>query len=107
MRAATYQTGLVCSACGRLHDAQVLQTVCIACGKPLFAQYVLDRVAAAWRREDLASRPQTLWRYHELLPLSVAEAVSLGETMTPLLACRALAERLRLKHLWIKDESRL
>ena len=37
-------------------------------------------------RDDIASRPEDLWRYHELLPVrDVANVTTLGEGMTPLL----------------------
>ena len=48
-----------------------------------------------------------MWRYRELLPVAPPEAVTLGETMTPLLDCPRLAATLGLKRLLIKDESRL
>ena len=77
-------------------------------GKPIWVRYDLTAVARAVRREDLARRPVTLWRYRELLPLSRDEdAVTLGETMTPLLRCTRLGRRLGVERLWIKDESRL
>ena len=49
-----------------------------------------------------------MWRYQELLPLAdPGQRVSLEETMTPLVECPRLAERLGLETLLIKDESRL
>ena len=49
-----------------------------------------------------------LWRYRELLPVNHAEnIVSLGETMTPLLAAPRLAKAMGVKQLLIKDEGRL
>jgi threonine synthase len=55
---------------------------------------------------SLKDRPRSLWRYHEVLPLSdMANALTLGEGMSPLLAAPALAERLGLTQLWVKDES--
>ena len=43
-----------------------------------------------------------MWRFDQLLPASAAEAVSLGEGMTPLVPLT----RLGLGDLWLKDESR-
>jgi threonine synthase len=49
-----------------------------------------------------------MWRCRELLPVEHDESiVSLGETMTPLLECPRLAQRLGIARLIIKDESRL
>lgn len=62
------------------------------CQRPLLAKYDLATLATEVRPADLAGRPATLWRYHELLPVRSAEAVlSLGEGMTPLLALPRLA----------------
>ena len=52
--------------------------------KPLLARYALEQVAETWTRDTLQSRPASLWRYLELLPISnPADIVTLGETMTP------------------------
>jgi threonine synthase len=59
-------------------------------------------------KELVASRPAGMWRYRELLPYADADrVVSLGETMTPLVHCPALGARFGMRHLWVKDESRL
>src|SRR5436190_1200432 len=77
-------------------------------GRPLWVRYDLARVRAALRPEALVSRPPTLWRYRELLPLPQgAEPVTLGEGMTPLLPCRRLGRALGMERLLIKDESQL
>ena len=77
-------------------------------GRPLWVRYDLDEVRSAVKPADLLSRPPSLWRYRELLPLPVsAEPVTLGEGMTPLLACPRLGRALGLSRLFIKDESQL
>ncbi|HVK16028.1 MAG TPA: threonine synthase, partial [Fimbriiglobus sp.] len=77
-------------------------------GRPIVARYDLDRVRAAVTPADIAKRPPSLWRYRELLPLPLdAEPVTLGEGMTPLLACPRLGKQLGLSRLWVKDESQL
>src|SRR5690348_2786998 len=79
-------THLQCSACGRTYEADEPRTVCPACGKVLLARYDLDRARATLRRDDVASRPGSLWRYAELLPVrDPANVVTLGEGWTPLL----------------------
>src|SRR5581483_255164 len=76
-----------------------------ACGAPLAARYDLD-AARAWRRESLADREPTLWRYRELLPIfDGEEPVTLGEGFTPLVHAQAIGARLGLPRLYIKDES--
>ena len=86
------------------HDR--IQTV--HAGRPLWVRYDLDAVRARVTRDDLASRPASMWRYQELLPVERDEnIVSLGETMSPLLACPRLGATLGLENLYLKDESQL
>ncbi len=78
-------------------------------GRPLWVRYDLAAVRQTLHKEMLLHRPPTMWRYAELLPECGSDAVSLGETMTPLVACPRLAVHFGLgaDSLWIKDESRL
>jgi threonine synthase len=102
----SYLAGLVCSNCGREHDAEVPQKTCLACGKVLFATYDLDAVRRALPRAALRDREPSLWRYHELLPVrDPAHVATLGEGFTPLLRAPRLGESLGLGGLLIKDES--
>ena len=99
---------LQCSSCSNIYPHTVPQNICPSCGKPLFARYALEQLAGTWTPEHIASRPPTLWRYSELLPIQdSAHIVSLGETMTPLLEAKTLGARFGLTNLWVKDESRL
>jgi threonine synthase len=82
--------GLSCFACGAAHDPHALQTVCTKCGMPLRVDYDL--------RSFTPSGPASLWRYADVLPLSLANAVTLGEGFTPLLPAD--------DRILIKDESR-
>lgn len=93
-----------CARCGRRHDADVVNNLC-ACGSPLLARYDLAAVRARLRPADLAHRPPTLWRYHEVLPVrDEARVVSLGEGMTPLLPLPALGRELGVPGLLMKDD---
>src|SRR5262245_42304760 len=87
--------GIRCFACETPHDPRQLLTVCTACGMPLRVDYDLSgiRVTIA----DLRGRPASLWRYHEVLPLSPTNAVTLGEGFTPLLQVAP--------NVWVKDEA--
>ncbi|HXW05214.1 MAG TPA: threonine synthase [Vicinamibacterales bacterium] len=99
-------THLACSVpCGAgAFDPRREQHLC-DCGAPLLAQYDLE-AARRWRRESLAGRPASMWRYRELLPLFDGETpVTLGEGWTPLLHARRLGEQLGLSRLFVKDES--
>lgn len=77
-------------------------------GRPLWVRYDLDAVKRAVRPSGFAARTSSLWRYRELLPVPAdAEPVTLGEGMSPLLACPRLGKELGLSRLYIKDESQL
>ena len=86
-------------------DARMRHHLC-TCGAPLLARYDMDALRAVWRRESLADREPTMWRYREVMPLFDGEApVSLGEGWTPLAPAPRLGRELGLRHLFIKDES--
>lgn len=100
--------GLRCSECGERAEMVRLSTLCHKCRRPYFVEYVLSSVRDAWSSRDFEQRSATMWRYRELLPVAAGvEPVSLGETVTPILAAEKLGSRLGLLNLWIKDESRL
>jgi threonine synthase len=86
---------LVCSTCHAAAPADTLRWRC-PCGGP----YDLD-FPASFPRDAIRSRPQTLWRYREALPLPLeSDVVSLGETLTPLLPWPALpGSHLKLEFL--------
>ncbi len=95
---------LDCSRTGERHDAAVVQGVSAA-GAPLLARYDLERAARTLTKEALATRPATMWRYHEVLPVSAPEAVvTLGEPMTPLLPLPRYGARIGVPDLLMKDE---
>ncbi|HLQ36921.1 MAG TPA: threonine synthase [Planctomycetota bacterium] len=76
--------------------------------KPIVVRYDLAAIGRAVQRSELRARPQTMWRWRELLPFAKAtDVVSLGEEWTPLLDCPRLAARCGVRKLWIKDEGHL
>jgi threonine synthase len=98
---------LDCSRCGARHEAGQLQGTC-HCGYPLLARYDLELAAARVTPADIAGRPPTLWRYHELLPVTgPAAVISFGEGMTPLLPLPRLGRDIGVPGLLMKDESPL
>jgi threonine synthase len=103
-----YVTHLECANCFERYDAGLVHGLCIKCQRPLWVRYDLDAVKQAVSRNDLALRAQTMWRYRELLPVfDDASIVSLGETVTPLVAAPRLAAELHVDEILVKDESRL
>ena len=103
----SFVSHLECAATGRRHEAGRLHGLSEA-GKPLLVRYDLARLAMTLDRRALVERAPDMWRYRELLPVGRAEnIVSLGETMTPLIAAPATARRLGGTTLLVKDEGRL
>jgi len=101
----SYLTHLECSKCGQKHDTDKVQTVCEACGKPLFARYDLEGIKDAVSPEDFVGREASIWRYWELLPIrDPKNKVSLGEGWTPMTRVKRLGNEIGLNDLWIKDE---
>jgi threonine synthase len=101
----SYFTHLECSKCGKRFDANKVQTICDACGKPLFARYDLDAVGEAVSPPDLVGREASMWRYWELLPVKERKnVVTLGEGWTPLTSVGRLGEAVGVPDLWVKDE---
>jgi threonine synthase len=104
----TFVTHLECSLTGERYPADALQNLSKA-GRPLLVRYDLDGIRRALPRETLGARPQTLWRYRELLPVRRPENVlSLGEVVTPLIPLTRIAGRLaKGGEILVKDEGRL
>ena len=76
--------------------------------RPLWVRYDLPKLKREVSKDFLRERPQTMWRYRELLPIVDSQPlVSFGESVTPLLPCPKLGQELGLRHLSIKDESQL
>jgi threonine synthase len=103
----TFVTHLECSETGEKYPADEVHNLSRV-GKPLLVRYDLAGVKKALSKEALARREPDLWRYRELLPVRrVADIVSLGETMTPLLSLPKIAAKLGGGELLVKDEGRL
>src|SRR5436189_1366008 len=80
----TFVTHLECAATGERYPADQIHNLSRA-GKPLLVRYDLDGVRKNLSKETLSRRPPDLWRYRELLPVRrLADIVSLGEAMTPI-----------------------
>ena len=81
---------------------QSLATVCPHDGAPLLVRYRSEEL----RRDLMAARPWTMWRYREMLPIAEdEEPVSLGEGATPLLALATFDRELYDGAVYVKDEA--
>lgn len=95
---------LKCSQCNSVYSAKEKQQTC-QCGAPLLAQYDLELIRTAVTKERIRARETSLWRYHELLPVTNPDSVvSLGEVMTPLVPVRKLGEDMGIDKLLVKNE---
>jgi threonine synthase len=103
-----FVTHLECGLTGERYEAGVVQGLSKA-GRPLLVRYDLAGVAKALTKDMLAARPQTMWRYREMLPVRRPEnVVSLGEIVTPLISLPRVAEAIAPGgEILVKDEGRL
>ena len=97
-------TGLRCSMCHAEFPAQALY-VCDKCLGPLEATYDEDRIRTTVSRELIESRPPSLWRYREFLPIEGDPRTGLHSGFTPLVRATRLARELGLRELYLKDDS--
>jgi threonine synthase len=96
-------TNLECPECGTIHNADVVNTVCINCTSTLFAQYNLSTGIS---KEILTGRPATMWRYKEFLPvIDEKYIVTLGEGFTPIIPVNNLKKFTGDNEVFWKDES--
>src|SRR3954468_6155256 len=63
-----YFTSLKCRECGRLYPKKAIH-VCDFDFGPLEAAYDYPAIRAALTRDVIESRPESMWRYRELLPI--------------------------------------
>ncbi|HWK21598.1 MAG TPA: threonine synthase [Ureibacillus sp.] len=100
----SYISHLECPKCGKTYEENKIQQLC-QCGSPLLVRYDLEKVKANVSRDEVTNRPNTLWKYHEVLPIhNQSDVVSLGEGMTPFEKLPTLGAEYGLNNLYIKDE---
>jgi len=92
---------LVCVHCGATYPADEIIYNCKKCGHLLAVKYPLDEIVI--KRATWESRPISVWRYRELLPV-YGEPVTLCEGGTPLYHLKRLGDEMGLKYLYAKHE---
>jgi threonine synthase len=100
----SYVIHLKCRECERTYPLDPI-AACEACWAPLEVVYDYARLAADLRREDIALRPATMWRYRELLPLKAAPWVGHHTGFTPLVEAPRLAAALGAHQVYVKNDS--
>jgi threonine synthase len=95
---------LKCRECG--HEYPLTAThVCEFDFGPLEVLYDYESIRGSLTRAAIESRPQTMWRYRELLPVAGEPTVGTQVGYTPLIKADRLARRLGIRELWIKNDA--
>jgi len=95
---------LKCRECGQEYPIEPTH-VCEYCFGPLEVAYDYDKLKGKFTRELIESRPQTMWRYKELLPIDGEPTVGAQNGYTPLVRARNLEKVLGVSELYIKNDS--
>ncbi len=99
-----YMKALRCRECGREYPLEA-RHVCEFDFGPLEVVYDYDAVKAKLTRKSIQSRPKSMWRYRELLPVAKDPTVGLQVGFTPLIKADRLAKRLGIRELWVKNDT--
>ncbi len=97
-------SNLKCRECGKLYEKKAIH-VCEFDFGPLEAAYDYDAIKAVISREVIESRPKSMWRYRELLPIDGQPTVGQQVGFTPLVKADRLAAALGIKALYIKNDT--
>ncbi|MCP1663089.1 MAG: threonine synthase [Methanocalculus sp. MSAO_Arc1] len=92
---------LTCIHCKQAYPPDSVIYTCSACGHLLAVVY--DPETLPHSRSVFSSRPISVWRYRELLPITIPP-VTLHEGGTPLYHLKRIGESLGLPHLYAKHE---
>lgn len=99
-----FSIGLRCRVCGKLYPKEAIN-FCKDDFGPLEVDYDYAAIAQNISRSKIEKRPNTMWRYRELLPISGEPSVGPQVGGTPLVKADRLADALGLKNLWIKNDA--
>ena len=99
-----FMRALKCRECGREYPLAATH-VCEFDFGPLEVVYDYDRIKKSLTREAIQSRPKSMWRYRELLPVANDPTVGLQVGFTPLIKADRLARELGIRELWIKNDT--
>jgi threonine synthase len=107
-RTSSCATELACRDCG--YRTPLLDTAfkCPACGEGLDVDYDYERAKGLISERGLEGRPWNIWRFEELLPITVRSAqqrVGQFAGETPLIRADRLGAEIGLRNLYLKDDS--
>jgi threonine synthase len=92
---------LTCVYCGEKYRPDEILYTCRKCGHLLAVEYDLSTVTI--RPEVWQKRPLSVWRYRELLPVTIPP-VTLQEGGTPLYHLKRIGEEIGIPRLYAKHE---
>ncbi|MDQ3675955.1 MAG: threonine synthase [Actinomycetota bacterium] len=99
---------LQCRECSTQYPLEA-RYVCSRCFGPLEVAYEHERGADVGEvRRRIQGGPQTIWRYHDFLPLEGAQPrarTGLPAGCTPLIRADRLAAHLGLREVWVKNDA--
>ncbi len=96
--------GLKCRLCGKKYPKEPTN-FCPEDFGPLEVDYDYEAIAESLSREKIALRPETMWRFRELLPIDGEPTVGARVGGTPLIRAERLAASLGVDELYIKNDA--
>jgi threonine synthase len=99
-----FMKALKCRECGREYPLAATH-VCDFDFGPLEVVYDYDRIKQSLTRAVIQSRPMSMWRFRELLPVAHEPTVGLEVGGTPLIKADRLARALGIRELWVKNDA--
>jgi threonine synthase len=100
----SFVKGLKCRECGKEYPVKLLAG-CDECYGPLESDYDYEAISKVLTREVIASRPSTIWKYRELLPVESDPKIGLATGGTPLVRADRLGRKLGIDNLYLKNDS--
>jgi threonine synthase len=98
----SYARALQCPNCKREYNIDDIQSYATCCNQPLLTVYEFMNI----NKKELLQGPQSMWRYHKLLPLFNEEnIVSLGEGWTRISQLIKASAKHNINKILLKDES--
>jgi threonine synthase len=99
-----FMKALKCRECGREYPLEATH-VCEFDFGPLEVAYDYAEIKRALTRSAIESRPPTMWRYRELLPIADTPTVGAEVGFTPLIKADRLAKALGVREVWVKNDT--
>jgi len=96
---------LKCIGCGSKYSIHKPIYTCKKCNDLLEVELDINKLADKIERSDWQQRPLSVWKYREFLPVfDESKIITLSEGGTNLYKCSNLAEKLKLRNLYVRNE---